>query len=50
MPEGAARAYLRDLPKAELYLFEDGGYWLLETHLQQVAEITRGFLSRVSIG
>jgi pimeloyl-ACP methyl ester carboxylesterase len=47
MPEGAARAYLRDLPDAELHLFEDGGHWLLETHLQQAAELIREFLGRV---
>ena len=28
MPEGAARAYLRDLPDAELHLL-DGGHWAL---------------------
>src|SRR3712207_8865162 len=27
LPEGAARAYLRDLPGAELHL-TDGGHWL----------------------
>ena len=46
MPEGAARAYLRDLPDAELHLFEDGGHWLLETHLGEVASRVRGFLGR----
>lgn len=46
MPEGAARAYLRDLPQAELHLFEDGGHWLLETHLQEVAVLVRDFLER----
>jgi pimeloyl-ACP methyl ester carboxylesterase len=49
MPEGAARAYLRDLPNAELHLFADGGHWLLETHLQQAAKLIRDFLSRVNI-
>ena len=34
MPEGAARAYLRDLPDAELHLL-DGGHWLLETNLER---------------
>ncbi|WP_046117544.1 alpha/beta fold hydrolase [Ensifer aridi] len=47
MPEASARAYLRDLPKAELHLF-DGGHWLLETNLQEVAAVTRGFLLRMS--
>jgi pimeloyl-ACP methyl ester carboxylesterase len=46
MPEGAARAYLRDLPNAELHLFEDGGHWLLETHLHEVSVRMRDFLSR----
>ncbi|WP_256670941.1 alpha/beta fold hydrolase [Stutzerimonas nitrititolerans] len=46
MPEGSARAYLRDLPNAELHLFEDGGHWLLETHLDEVARLSRDFLER----
>lgn len=46
MPEGAARAYLRDLPDAPLHLF-DGGHWLLETHLGPVAPLIRDFLERV---
>lgn len=46
MPEGAARAYLRDLPDAELHLL-DGGHWLLETHLEEVVELVRSFLERV---
>jgi pimeloyl-ACP methyl ester carboxylesterase len=46
MPEGAARAYLRDLPEAELHLL-DGGHWLLETHLEQVVLRARAFLDRV---
>jgi pimeloyl-ACP methyl ester carboxylesterase len=46
MPEGAARAYLRDLPHAELHLL-DGGHWLLETHLHDVASLVRPFLERV---
>lgn len=45
MPEASARAYLRDLPKAELHLL-DGGHWLLETHLQEMATLIRNFLSR----
>lgn len=47
MPEGAARAYLRDLPDAELHLIEDGGHWLLETHLREVVALARDFLGRV---
>ena len=46
MPEGAARAYLRDLPGAELHLL-DGGHWLLETHLSEVVAYVRDFLGRV---
>ncbi len=46
MPEGAARAYLRDLPDAELHL-TDGGHWLLETHLHDVVPLVRKFLERV---
>jgi pimeloyl-ACP methyl ester carboxylesterase len=45
MPAGAARAYLRDLPDAELHLL-DGGHWLLETHLDEVASLLRDFLGR----
>jgi pimeloyl-ACP methyl ester carboxylesterase len=45
MPEPSARAYLRDLPKAELHLL-DGGHWLLETNLSEVVALTRDFLSR----
>jgi pimeloyl-ACP methyl ester carboxylesterase len=46
MPEGAARAYLRDLPHAELHIL-DGGHWLLETHLTEVVAFVRDFLSRI---
>lgn len=46
MPEPSARAYLRDLPKAELHLLPDGGHWLPETHLDEVAGLMRDFLSR----
>jgi pimeloyl-ACP methyl ester carboxylesterase len=46
MPAGAARAYLRDLPDAQLHLFEDAGHWLLETHLDQVVPILTDFLER----
>lgn len=44
MPEASGRAYLRDIPKAELVL-TDGGHWLLETHLEQVVPVIRRFLS-----
>jgi pimeloyl-ACP methyl ester carboxylesterase len=46
MPEAAAKAYLRDLPQAELHLL-DGGHWLLETNLGEVAHLIRDFLVRV---
>jgi pimeloyl-ACP methyl ester carboxylesterase len=46
MPEMSARAYLRDLPNAELHLL-DGGHWLLETNLDEVVTIVREYLSRV---
>ncbi|HTH11400.1 MAG TPA: alpha/beta hydrolase, partial [Acidovorax sp.] len=46
MPEPSARAYLRDLPQAELHLLPDGGHWLLETHLDEVTRLMRDFLSR----
>jgi pimeloyl-ACP methyl ester carboxylesterase len=49
MPEGAARAYLRDLPDAELHVL-DGGHWLLETHLDEVVSLVRPFLHRVFPG
>ena len=43
MPEPSARAYHRDLPDAELHMF-DGGHWLLETHLVEVVPLVRNFL------
>lgn len=46
MPQGAARAYLRDLPNAELHLL-DGGHWALETNLDEIVHLTRDFLGRV---
>ncbi|QAY79558.1 alpha/beta fold hydrolase [Sphingosinicella sp. BN140058] len=46
MPEGSARAYLRDLPEAELHLL-GGGHWLLETHLYEVAGLIRPFLRSI---
>ncbi|MCR5876409.1 alpha/beta hydrolase [Phenylobacterium sp. J426] len=46
MPAGAAEAYRRDLPGADLHLFE-GGHWLLETHLEDVAPLIGGFLSGI---
>jgi pimeloyl-ACP methyl ester carboxylesterase len=49
MPENSARAYLRDLPDAELHLLESGGHWLLETHLDEVVALVRDFLGRVHV-
>ncbi|MFD2795794.1 alpha/beta fold hydrolase [Promicromonospora vindobonensis] len=49
MPEGSARAYLRDLPDAELHLL-DGGHWALETNLEQVVALSREFLARAHPG
>lgn len=46
MPEGSARAYLRDLPDSELHVL-DGGHWLLETNLNQAVSLSRDFLFRV---
>ena len=46
MPESSARAYLRDLPDAELHLL-DGGHWALETNLDEIVNLTRDFLGRV---
>jgi len=46
MPEKSARAYLRDLPDAEVHLL-DGGHWLLETNLDEVVGLVRDFLERV---
>ncbi len=46
MPEASARAYLRDLPDAELHLL-DGGHWALETNLAEITALARDFLGRV---
>lgn len=46
MPEASARAYLRDLPDAELHRI-DGGDWRLEAHLDAVTALIRDFLQRV---
>jgi pimeloyl-ACP methyl ester carboxylesterase len=49
MPAGSARAYLRDLPDAELHLL-DGGHWALETNLDEIVKLAREFLGRVHCG
>jgi pimeloyl-ACP methyl ester carboxylesterase len=46
MPEASARAYLRDLPGAELHLL-DAGHWALETSLADVVALVRGFFGGV---
>jgi pimeloyl-ACP methyl ester carboxylesterase len=43
--EAGARAYLRDLPDAELHLL-DAGHFALETRGQQIASLMRDFLER----
>ncbi|WP_067840084.1 alpha/beta fold hydrolase [Nocardia lijiangensis] len=43
-PDGA-RAYLRDLPNAELHLL-DAGHFALETHGDEIADLIRDFLRR----
>lgn len=43
-PEGA-QAFARDLPSAQIELL-DGGHFLLESHLDQVAGVMLDFLDR----
>lgn len=45
MPEASARAYLRDLPNAELHLLE-AGHWVLETAFEESVTVLRAFLGR----
>jgi hypothetical protein len=40
------RAYLRDLPEAELHLL-DGGHWALETNLDEIVTLVRDFLGLI---
>lgn len=44
-PAAGARAYLRDLPKAELHLL-DSGHFALEDDADEIASLTRDFLAR----
>ncbi|MEU9839972.1 hypothetical protein AB0C69_12195 [Actinomadura sp. NPDC048032] len=41
-----ARAYLRDVPDAELHLL-DTGHFALETHLREIAPLVAAFLDRL---
>lgn len=43
-PDGA-RAFSRDLPDAEIHLIESG-HFALESHVEEIAELIRGFLGR----
>ena len=45
---GGAKAFLRDLPEAELHLL-DGSHFLLETHGAEVATLIRNFADRHQI-
>jgi pimeloyl-ACP methyl ester carboxylesterase len=47
-PEPGARAYLRDLPNAELHLF-DTGHFALEENLPEIAPLIAAFLDHAAI-
>lgn len=44
-PEAGARAYLKDVPDAELHLL-DAGHFALDDHLDEVAGLIEDFISR----
>ncbi len=44
--EAGARAYLRDVPGAELH-FLDAGHFALETRVPEIASLMRGFLGKL---
>lgn len=46
-PESGARAYLRDLPEAQLHLF-DTGHFALEENLPEIAPLIASFLDKIS--
>lgn len=46
-PEAGARAYLEDVPDAELHLL-DGGHFVLDEYVDTVAELMRDFMTRHS--
>jgi pimeloyl-ACP methyl ester carboxylesterase len=48
MPEPSARAYLRDLPNADLQIVQGAGHWLLETHFSEAVATVRDFLERIN--
>ncbi|MEU8462501.1 alpha/beta hydrolase [Streptomyces sp. NPDC029003] len=45
-PAGA-RAYLRDVPDAEVHVLEGAGHFALETHLDVIAPLIAGFLTKL---
>ncbi|MFJ9340089.1 alpha/beta fold hydrolase [Streptomyces sp. NPDC101733] len=46
VPAGA-KAYLRDVPDAEVHLLDGAGHFALETHLSEIAPLISTFLSRL---
>lgn len=46
LPAGA-KAYQRDVPGAEVHLFEGAGHFALETHLPQIAPLIEDFLAKL---
>lgn len=44
-PEPGARAYLKDVPDAELHLL-DAGHFALDDHLEEIAGLVAGFIAR----
>jgi pimeloyl-ACP methyl ester carboxylesterase len=47
-PADGARAYLKDLPRAELHLL-DTGHFALEDHGEEIARLMRDFLARTFV-
>jgi hypothetical protein len=48
LPAGA-EAFKRDIPDAEIHLYETG-HFALETHVREIGAVIRDFLGRVSSG
>jgi pimeloyl-ACP methyl ester carboxylesterase len=44
--QDGARAFLKDLPDAELHILPDAGHFALETHGEEIAPLIRSFLDR----